>query len=68
MYYNFVPHEAEHLRVYDVGTGLPDGQYQVSIYVIEESGLPFNRTAATPKSVWINGYLHANEDVIIIFS
>ena len=35
--------------------GLPAGLYQISIFVIEESGLPFLRAAATPKSVRVDG-------------
>ena len=64
VYYNFVPREGEQQGVDAVVMGLPSGQYEVSVYVMEESGLPFHRAAATPKSVWINGNLLANEDVI----
>ena len=62
VYYNFVPHEPElvELRVYAVAMGLPDGQYEVAVYVMEESGLPFSRSAARSESVWINGNLLAN--------
>ena len=29
--------------------GLPGGDYNVSVFVVEESGLPFERVATTPK-------------------
>ena len=60
VYYNFVPHDTKQQGVYAVVTELPGGQYEVSVYVMEESGLPFQRAAATPKSVLINGNLLAN--------
>ena len=55
VYYNFVPREAEQLRVVAVVMGLPDDQYNVSIFVIDESGLPFPRAAASPRAVQIDG-------------
>ena len=30
---------------------LPDDQYNVSVFVVEESGLPFNRSATRPRNV-----------------
>ena len=60
VYYNYVPHDNKQQGVFAVVTELPGGQYEVSVYVMEESGLPFQRAAVTPKSVWINGNLLAN--------
>ena len=57
IHYNFVPYEAKQRGDYIVAMGLPGGQYEVSIYVMEESGFPFKRAAATPRSVWVNGNL-----------
>ena len=65
VYYNFVPHDTEQQGVYDVAMDLQDGQYEVSVYVMEESGLPFKRAAARPDSVWINGDLLTSKDIII---
>ena len=55
VYYNILPHEGEQQGVDAVVMGLPGGQYEISVYVMEKSGLPFHRAAATPKPVWING-------------
>ena len=35
--------------------GLPDDRYNVSVFIVEESGLPFSRAASTPQSVQVNG-------------
>ena len=32
-------------------TSLPDGRYEVSVYVVEENGSPFRRSAALPRNV-----------------
>ena len=32
-------------------SGLPSGPYNVSVFVVEGSGLPYNRSATTPRSV-----------------
>ena len=32
-------------------TNLPNGQYKVSVFVVEENGLPFNTSAITPRNV-----------------
>ena len=45
----------DQLRVNAMLMGLPAGQYQLSLFVIEQSGLPFSRAAATPKSVQVYG-------------
>ena len=37
--------------------GLPTDSYGVSVFVIETSGLPYNRAAATPKRIDIEGVL-----------
>ena len=54
-HYDFVPHEAEGLGVYATCMlrGLPGGQYEISVYVMEESGLPFHRAAATLSLIHI---------------
>ena len=33
--------------------GLASGPYNVSVFVLEENGLPFNRSASTPRSVLV---------------
>ena len=32
-------------------TCLPDGRYEVSVFVVEENGSPFRRSAALPRNV-----------------
>ena len=55
VYYNFAPREAEQLRVNAIAMGLPDDQYKVSVFVIDQNGLPFPRAAASSRVVQING-------------
>ena len=50
VYYMFSPHSIEEKLVTNV-RGLPSGQYNVSVFVVEENGLPFNRSATTPRNV-----------------
>ena len=65
VHYNLFLHGAKQSDVEAVVKGLPGGQYEVSIFVMRESGLPLNRTAARPKAVWINGKLWTNDNTII---
>ena len=32
-------------------TNLPSGQHEVSVFVVEGNGLPFNRSATTPRNL-----------------
>ena len=32
-------------------TNLPSGQYEVSVFVVEGNGFPFNRSATTPRNL-----------------
>ena len=50
VYYQFIPRSG--LLVTDV-SGLSGGQYKVSIFVMDDSGLPFNKSATAPKNVTI---------------
>ena len=34
-------------------TNLPRGQYKVSVFVVEENGLPFSRSATTPRNLYL---------------
>ena len=34
-------------------SGLPSGPYNISVFVLKEDGLPFNRSASTPRSVLV---------------
>ena len=35
--------------------GLPHGVFNVSVFAVEDNGLPFNRSATTPRSVSVLG-------------
>ena len=41
-------------------TSLPDGRYEVSVFVVEENGSPFRRSATLPRNV----SLHEGESCI----
>ena len=48
IHYQFLPRSETPIAI---ASGLSNGQYEVSVFVIEESGLPFNRSAATPRNI-----------------
>ena len=52
--YRSVPHNSTQPGVYSVGVELPSDQYEVAVFVVEESGEPFLRAASRPKPVLIN--------------
>ena len=45
----------QHRQTYTITTGLPAGQYEVVIFVVENDGRPLCRAAATPKTVQTDG-------------
>ena len=50
--YRFIPRESTtSLRVENIR--VPGGDYSISVFVVEESGLPFTRTASTPINVTV---------------
>ena len=54
-YYNFSPYPSIQFGANFTVEGLPADRYGVSIFVIKENGLPYNRAAATPKTISIKG-------------
>ena len=46
--YDFIPH-SEIPKAFV--TSLPDGRYEVSVFVVEENGSPFRRSATIPRNV-----------------
>ena len=34
-------------------SGLSAGQYTISVFILEDSGLPFNRSASAPKRLFV---------------
>ena len=51
IYYMFSPPFREEEKVTATVRGLLSGLYNVSVFVVEDSGLPFNRSATTPRNV-----------------
>jgi hypothetical protein len=51
VYYMSSPPSSQEGRVMTNIGGLPFGSYKASVFVVEENGLPFNRSATTPRSV-----------------
>ena len=56
IHYQFIPRSDIPMTTM---SDLPDGQYKVSVFVVEENGLPFNKSATTPRNVsLVEGKLH----------
>ena len=53
IYYVISPLSTEEETLMTNISGLPSGQYNVSVFVLEENDLPFNRSASTPRSVLV---------------
>ena len=51
VYYMFSPLSIKEEKLITNVSGLPSGMYSVSVFVVEDNGLPFNRSAATPRNV-----------------
>ena len=51
--YHLYPRNGNKMQIEDTLSGLAGGDYEVSAFVLEENGYPFNRTATTPKSVFV---------------
>ena len=49
--YHLVQREGSGLHVDDIITNVAGGDHVVSVFVVEENGLPFTRTASTPRVV-----------------
>ena len=44
-------------------SGIPPGMYNVSVFVLENNGLPFNRSATTPRNVSVTDGGHGKLSV-----
>ena len=54
--YHLYHRNGNNIQVEDTISGLAGGHHRVSAFVLEQDGYPFNRTATTPKSLFvING-------------
>ena len=49
--YHFIQRESSGLHVDDKIANVVGGDHVISIFIVEENGLPFNRTASTPRAV-----------------
>ena len=58
--YHLYHRNGDNAQVEDTISELAGGNHRVSAFVLEQSGYPFNRTATTPKSVFVmNGKWNA---------
>ncbi len=59
VYYSFSTSPSQYNVVANI-PGLSRGHYQVSVFVVEEGGLPFNRSAIVPQNITIDqeGIIH----------
>ena len=54
--YDFLPFNETQSGGYNMTVSdVPDGEYKVAIFVVEENGEPFTRAASRPKDITING-------------
>ena len=51
--YRYIPREST-TALRDENIHVPGGDYGISVFVVEESGLPFTRTASTPVTVSVD--------------
>ena len=52
--YVFVPRPRESQDIETTLTGLSEGDYQVSFFVVDKDGLPFNRSANLPRNISVS--------------
>ena len=43
--------------------GIPPGMYNISVFIVENNGLPFNRSATTPRNVSVTDGGHGKLSV-----
>ena len=53
IFYHLIERESSHLHVDSTIQGVIGGEHSISFFVVEDSGLPFNRTASIPKVVTV---------------
>ena len=56
--YNLIERGSDQLHIEGSIQGVVGGEHSISFFVVEESGLPFNRTASTPKVVSVENSKH----------
>ena len=58
IFYHLIERGSDQLHIEGSIQGVVGGEHSISFFVVEESGLPFNRTASTPQVVCVkNGKL-----------
>ena len=63
IHYQFIPRSDIPMTTM---SNIHDGQYRVSVFVVEENGLPFNKSTATPRNVSISESKFHVTSVILI--
>ena len=53
IHYNVIPRSINGGKIVTSVLGLSIGQYNVSVFLLEENGLPFSRSTTIPKNVFI---------------
>ena len=53
VFYTISPPSSEQEKLLATISGLPSGLYNVSVFVVVDDGLPFLRSATTPRSVTV---------------
>ena len=58
IFYHLIERGSDQLHIEGSIQGVVGGEHSISFFVVEESGLPFNRTASTPKVVSVENSKH----------
>ena len=53
IFYHLIKRGSDEQHFSDTIQGVVGGEHSISFFVVEESGLPFNRIASTPKVVTV---------------
>ena len=59
-HYHLIQRNGEVTQVEGRITDVVGGEHSISVFVVENNGLPFNRTASTPQIVFIRDGNHNN--------
>ena len=65
VYYTISPPSSEEEKLSTNISGLPSGLYNVSVFVVVDDGLPFPRSATTPRSVSLTEGVHGKAVVCV---
>ena len=51
IFYDLLPRQVPDLNFENIISGLPGGEHTISLFVVKEDGLPFERVATRPRSI-----------------